>query len=202
MPRYGNGQFRDAVLRKVAYLTQFCEIHLPSGTLYLSPNPMDISWNGHLWVGTRGLGAISQVTESPHQIAGIELTLSGVNPANLAEALDPTIRGSNVILYDVQLTSDYQVVPNPIIFWQGYIDRPAISVDAGTATITVPCEHISMRNKLPRTWRYTHEDQQALYPADGSNAEDRGFEYVTQMVERTVVWPAKAFFEAQARAAG
>ena len=105
-------------------------------------------------------------------------------------------------IYDCMLDESFAVVPNPILMWQGFVDRPSIAIEQGSAVISVPCEHLTMRNRLPRTYRYTHEDQQIINPPTATHPEDRGFEFVTQMVERTVVWPAKAFFEAKVRAAG
>jgi hypothetical protein len=202
MSRFGAGQFRDALLRQTVHLTQFVELRIPGAPQYLNPHAVDFAWNNHVWRGLGGLGGISPVRETPGQISGIELRLSGVIEANVAEVLDPSIRGSEVIVYLVALTAEQKIVPNPIVSWIGFVDRPLISIDSGVATITLACEHISLRNKLPRTYRYTHEDQQILYPSDVNNEEDRGFEYVTQMVERTVVWPQKSFFEKQIRAGG
>jgi hypothetical protein len=199
MSRFGAGQFRDAMLKQTVHLTQFAEIRIPGEPIYLNPHQVDFTWNNKVWLGMRGLGSISVVKETPGMIGGIELTLSGVIEENVAEALDPKIRGADVILYLVALNSEQKIVPNPIVSWMGFVDRPVIAIDNGTATVTLSCEHISLRNKLPRTWRYTHEDQQILFPPDANNPEDRGFEFVTQMVERTVVWPQKAFFEKQAR---
>jgi hypothetical protein len=199
MSRFGAGQFRDAMLKQTVHLTQFAEIRVPGSPIYLNPHEVDFTWNNKVWIGTRGLGAISVVRETPAVIGGIELTLSGVIEANVAEALDPKIRNAEVILYLVALNSEQKIVPNPIVSWIGFVDRPVISIENNSATVTLACEHISLRNKLPRTYRYTHEDQQILFPPDANNAEDRGFEFVTQMVERTVTWPQKAFFEKQAR---
>jgi hypothetical protein len=35
---------------------------------------------------------------------------------------------------------------------------------------------------VPRTWRYTHESQQALFSGD------LGFEYVTAIQDREITW--------------
>lgn len=51
-----------------------------------------------------------------------------------------------------------------------------------TATITLSAESRMVTWDRPRTRRYNNEDQQSRYPGD------RGFEYVAQMVEKSLIW--------------
>ena len=59
---------------------------------------------------------------------------------------------------------------------------PEITDDAETCRITISYESRLIDLNTARSWRYTHESQQALHPGD------LGFEYVAAIQDREVTW--------------
>ncbi|HBN31649.1 MAG TPA: hypothetical protein DD416_10620, partial [Rhodobacteraceae bacterium] len=71
---------------------------------------------------------------------------------------------------------------DPVQAFSGRLDVPEIADDANTCTITISYESRLIDLNTARSWRYTHESQQSLYPGD------RGFEYVTAIQDREITW--------------
>jgi len=72
-------QFRAVALVEVDYA---------SGTLYLHSGAGTITWNGHDYMGAGALGKIEPIEEAAElQSAGVTLSLSGVDAANIAATL-------------------------------------------------------------------------------------------------------------------
>ena len=71
---------------------------------------------------------------------------------------------------------------DPVQAFSGRLDVPEIKDDADTCTITISYESRLIDLTVARTWRYTHESQQVLFPGD------LGFEYVTTIQDREITW--------------
>ena len=74
-----------------------------------------------------------------------------------------------------------QLVAQPIRLFSGRMDTMDTEV-GDTATITVTAESRMVSWDKARVRRYNNEDQQNRYPGD------RGFEFVSQMVEKNLLW--------------
>jgi hypothetical protein len=74
------------------------------------------------------------------------------------------------------------LIADPVQAFSGRLDVPEITEDADTCTITISYESRLIDLTVPRTWRYTHESQQVLYPGD------LAFEYVTAIQDREIPW--------------
>ena len=68
------------------------------------------------------------------------------------------------------------------MFIAGEMGGDPIKDDADTCTITISYESRLIDLTVARTWRYTHESQQVLFPGD------LGFEYVTAIQDREITW--------------
>lgn len=158
------------------------ELDFPSGTVYAHSGVGNVNFNGHTFLGVGQLGKIGTLQESTElQTFGFSLELSGVDLSLLSITLNDDVQGRSAKLWMVFLDNDLQPINDPIGPWSGRMD--AMPVEIGeTATITLHIESRLADWERPRIRRYTDADQQAEYPGD------LGFEFVSQMQEKEIMW--------------
>lgn len=158
------------------------ELQFDAGTVYCCNLDTDVSWNSHTWLGLGKLGGITTAEEGENiQAYGLALTLSGITPAHIAIALGEQYQGRKVKVYFGVFNDSYQLVSSPIVVFRGRMDNMEIT-QGETFTVQVNCEGRLADFERPRVRRYNHEDQIGVYP------DDRGLEFVPQMVEKTLNW--------------
>jgi hypothetical protein len=80
------------------------------------------------------------------------------------------------------------VLYEPLVYFKGKMDL--LSCEHGaTGSITVTIRDNLADWARPRIERYTDQDQQARYPGD------KGFEYVTAIADKEIIWPASSFYD-------
>ncbi|AOZ06763.1 hypothetical protein [Cupriavidus malaysiensis] len=142
----------------------------------------DVDWNGATWMGIGALGSIEPIQEQASlEAIGVQLTLSGVPSEVIAITLAEQYQGKPCQIWFAPLRGDLQLATQPIRLFAGRMDTMNTEV-GDTATITLSAESRMVTWDRPRTRRYNNEDQQSRYPGD------RGFEYVAQMVEKSLIW--------------
>ncbi len=131
--------------------------------------------------GVGSMGSISLVGESSTlQAQGVELTLTGIPPANIALAFE-NARGRVGKVWVGFFDSDYVLVEDPILVFSGLIDNS--SMDVGEeSTVTVFMESRLINWERIKIRRYTNEDQQQRFPGD------KFLEFVNQVVEKEILW--------------
>lgn len=166
----------------VVYL-YFVELAFDSGFVRVTNAGYNQAWNGHSWLAIGNLGSVSTVEEGGSLEAfGITLMLSGVNPDYIASALGENCQGRSCKVWLAFLDVDtYVALADPVLVFNGRMDT--MNIDMGqTATVTIAAESRLIDLDRPRVSRWNHEDQQIKYPGD------RGFEFVTNMVEKELLW--------------
>ncbi len=131
--------------------------------------------------GVGSMGSISLIGESSTlQAQGVELTLSGIPPANIALAFE-NARGRVGKVWVGFFDSDYALVADPIPVFSGLIDNS--SMDIGEeSTVTIFMESRLINWERIKIRRYTNEDQQQRFPGD------KFLEFVNQVVEKEILW--------------
>lgn len=163
-------------------LLALVELDFVSGFVRATNAGYDFQWNGHTWVGLGQLGGISQIQEGRDlEMHGCSLTLSGIPPEFISLALSDEYQGRDATIYTAILDANHQIIADPIITFKGRMDTMKIAMGQ-TATIELSIESMLTDWERPRVRRYNHEDQISEYP------NDKGFEFVTQMVEKELVW--------------
>lgn len=159
LAQYAGGHFHEAI---------FAELQFVSGTLYLHDGDGTYTWGGHEWLGLGELGGISEIDESSDLgVRGFTLTLSGVQPALLATAMDRTdYKGRPVVLYVGVLDEDAQLVATPKVLARGTMDVASIERNAKSGTIHLRCERESIRLLRKITARFSDQDHQLRFPGD------------------------------------
>lgn len=89
---------------------------------------------------------------------------------------------TDVAFVDGGTTWTYESTLTVIPLWVGRMDVMMIDEGPETSAITVTAESELADLKRPRVRRYTHEDQQQLYPGD------MGFEFVSGVMDLEIGW--------------
>ena len=173
---------QNALAAENLALCMFCRLDFDSGTVYVSSLAYSKDWDGHTWLGLGNLGNVEAITEGENiEAYRVALTLSGINSALRSAVLSENYQGDDVVIWFAALDSSHAVVADPVVVFSGRMDVPDIEIGS-SATIKLYCEGRLADLDRSRVRRYTHEDQIAVYP------DDRGLEYVPQMVEKQLYW--------------
>jgi hypothetical protein len=152
-----------------------------SGTVRVTNLAFNIEWGGNTYIGIGAVGSIDVIAESDAGSAqGMQFTLTGVPTDRIAIALTEQYQGRRVRVW-FGIVDGTGIVADPVLVFAGRMDTMPISMDA-TASIVVNAESRLTDFERARVRRYNHEDQIARYPGD------RGFEFVPQMVEKSLYW--------------
>lgn len=167
----------------------FVEFQFASGTQRYCTASYTMSWLGQEWVGLGSLADVEEIRETDQLVAtGVRFTLSGIPSAIVAMALGEDIQGRRCRAWYAFLDENYQVIDMPPLEFEGRVDVPAIIDGGSSGQIVITVESRLADFARPNVRRYNDADQQAQHPGD------RFFEFMPQMVEMEIVWPARSFF--------
>ena len=139
------------------------------------------------WLGTGDLGQVSKIQEgqevSPY---GIQLTLSGLDPDLVGEAIKESYYQRPVTLYVGALNDSDQLVATPNVMWTGFMDLMTASVGAsGGDTLVLNCESELAMFERSRNFLFTNAAQQTL------SSGDTFFNQLQDMEDLTLSWGKK-----------
>ena len=173
----------DAALQSqnVPYLV-LVEMNFTDGTVRLTNAGYDFQWNGYTWTGAGELGSISAIEEGLDlQMYGCNLTLSGIDQASVALCLGSGYAGRDATIWLAPLDPNYNLLNDPVIIFKGKMDTMPIKL-GNQAAIQLTIESRLIDWERPRFRRFNDADQKSDFP------NDRGFEFVAQMVEKEILW--------------
>ena len=175
-----------AILNRSVPVALLVEMQL-TVPLYLNTTSLNLTINGSIYYGTKGLGAIDSIQESPAEVRGLKFSLSGVPSSNIALALTEPVQGElvtiKVAIFD---PVTYQIL-DVRTRWSGRLDVFAIDDGGKTATLSVTAEHAGIDLTRPSQSLMTDIEQQRL------NSGDLSLQYMNDQVERVIVWPAASW---------
>jgi hypothetical protein len=158
--------------------------------IFLNTSNWDIVFGGNTYKGAYGLGSIGAIDDSPGEIKGLQLTLSGTAASAVSLALDGADQwqGTPVVIRTAILDANYAVTEAPVE-WTGRGDVLSLSEDGETCSITATAESTAVDLLHGSAMTYSDGDQQSLY------AGDLAFAYVVDQADKPVIWPAKEYFQ-------
>lgn len=157
------------------------QLEWPSGTVLAWNGYSVLNWDGRDWQPLGNLGGIKDITETADGTAnGVQLSLSGIPSAAIAQALDNAAQGRLARIYFGVISAGGFAI-DPYLVFDGLIDYTNIVMDGDTSTITVFLEKELIDNRSDAR-RCTHEDQQIDYPGD------LGFEFVAPLSNKNFTW--------------
>ena len=182
MPRAMSSDMLAAVKASELQPALFVEAYFVTGPIHVWSGYGTIQWNGHAWAGIGTLGGVSTIEDGASvEAKGITLTMSGIDPALIADVLGEFQLGAPVTVW-LGLFSAGALITSPIVSWAGRMDQPSIEVGGNTAIISINCENRLLDMNISVYRRYTNDDQQLDHPGD------RGLEFVSGIQEVTIYW--------------
>lgn len=135
-----------------------------------------------VWIGVGTLGSISEIEEGVDlQMYGLTLSLSGLESSVVAKCLGTGYAGRPATVWLGLLDVDYQIIADPIVVFKGVMDTMPLKLGKD-AVIQLTIESKLVNWERPYGRRYNDEDQKFEFSGD------RGFEFVSQMVEKEILW--------------
>lgn len=130
------------------------------GTLYIAGYIKDVTYDGNVYLSSRGLASIDPIVETNDEVTGLKFTLAGMPEAVLTEALLVKYQGRLCTVMLAFLDGEtLHVDPEA---WQGRLDVPEITRTQGSRTITVTAEHRLIDWKRPRKLLFNDADQRRI----------------------------------------
>lgn len=143
--------------------------------------------DGNMWAGAGKIGQIGDIENGRGgQATSTTFSLSGVDPQNLAAALDASAqaKGREVRVYCQHYDDQWVPLDNPYMTFGGVMDTLSIKApDMSKRTVSLSAEGMfTARGFAP--FAYASDlDQKRLHPGD------RLLERMAQMADKTILWP-------------
>ena len=161
---------RSASQERVIYSSYFIYSETPTGSFRGWSGLTSIPWDGETWLPMGDLVSISSTSESIDSRANdITVTFTGLkddffHPANLGD-----YKNSPVTIWHNLLNPDTLQVEHSRIYFKGFISSDSTSETPNSATLkmTLGSKMSDLLRKRP--WKYSHQDQQTLYPGQNDN---------------------------------
>jgi hypothetical protein len=192
MPRALDAALATAMTGKVFPAIILVDLTTNAETLHVWSGIGTFSWNGNSYIGVGNLGQISPAQEGVEvQASGSVLNLSGVNPADVADALSNIQLGAPATIWLGAVNeATLQLLGQPVILFRGLVDAPTVRVGAeqasdgspATATISIPIESRLATLGSGQQRRYSRADQNLTHP------DDTAFAYTSLLSMMALRW--------------
>lgn len=118
------------------------------------------------------------------QAQNITLTLNGIPPTLVTEAVNQVRITGTVAIWLAFFSSSGSVIADPVQIFSGSMDVPSLSDSGDTSSISITCENSLLSLNLAPNRRFDDPDQQLYHPGD------LGFSFVDQLPNINLFWPA------------
>jgi len=195
MPRDLTTAMQTALCAPVLRCALLAALQFADDTQYLWSGLGPMVWNGNTYQGVGTLGSISPISEdSTVEAKGVAFELSGI-PANMvSEVLQETRILYKAQAYFALWDANGNLIPTPVLSYQGKMDQPTISDDGKTCAISIACENVLVDLNRACYRRYTNDDQQLDLAATltrlglPANTVDTGLRWVAGLQEQITFW--------------
>ncbi|MBI1207256.1 MAG: hypothetical protein GC191_08200 [Azospirillum sp.] len=178
-----SGDPKAETFKDVVRPALLAELQFASGTTRAWTGVGTLTWNGEDWLGVGTFGRVSTVTETLDlKAVGARFELSGIPGDLVASMVGEPLQGKKALLYLAFFDEDWQLIPDPVLLFRGFMDSCELQDGGQTATIALNAENRLADLARARVRRYTDADQQAEYPGD------LGFAYVASMQDLQILW--------------
>jgi hypothetical protein len=159
------------------------DLEFTSGSIYLWSGHGDLSWNSNTYVGAGDILQLSAFEETTDLGAvGATVTLTGINSSLVTKARDENYQGRPIIIRLGAFDSSASIIADPVVVFTGFMDVMTIDEGAEFSTIQVSAENRLIQIERRNERRYTDSDHKIDFP------NDKGFEFVTSIQEKEIVW--------------
>jgi len=180
-----SAEMRAAVTADVVRPVLFIYASFPDVEFRIWSGLGALEWEGETWLGPGSLLAIEDITESTDSAQkGFSAKLSGV-PSEIFNATSlGNYQNRPAKIWLGALNAAMELVMEPYLFFSGVLDSDSVVDDGSLVSITIFAESRLSDHLHSKVFRYSHEDQQTLYPSDG----DKGLEFVAALQDAQLNW--------------
>ena len=137
--------------------------------VHLTDAPADITFDSDTYLSTRGMLGVSDITEENEiKIESVDITLSGVDTANVKLFLDFDYIDRRVLIRRTVIDDKYAIIGSPILVFDGRLDQPRVQEDfkSGTAILSVTATSHWMDFEAAEGRHTNDTEQQLLFTGD------------------------------------
>jgi len=190
MARDITSAFNTAITNQVVKPIVALELDFSDGILRLWNGygnlTMTVDGSSQTFTGQGDMLGVSEVEESSTlSMSGVTLTLAGIKSSLISTALGANYTNRNGAIYLGLFDTSSNVIADVYTLFKGKMDVLNIQEGPETAVITLKLESRLITFERPANRMYTLEDQQVDFP------NDLGFEFITDLQERSIVWGKK-----------
>lgn len=175
---------QSAIAGGTVTLALLFQASFTGGTVYAWTGIGNLSWNGQTWQGLGTLISFDQVDETDDVKAqSVILVVKGVSPGDISTALGQLANGQAGLIYLACFDAGGNLLASPRVIFRGRLDIGEIDDSNPDAPqINLTYEHELVDLERPREWRFTHQQQQQLYPGDN------GLQYIAGLQDTEITW--------------
>ncbi|HUU46285.1 MAG TPA: LamG-like jellyroll fold domain-containing protein [Acidobacteriota bacterium] len=146
--------------------------------------PFNITFDGKEFEGIGSFGRLSMIEDRSSLVpTGVEMELNGLDPAIISLALQANYMDQPCRIWVVLFDRLGALVVDPKQVFEGRMDQMDIAVGAvGAVRLTAESHLLDWERSSGLVWNYVQ--QRDLYP------DDYGFEFMAEIVEKEIWWPA------------
>lgn len=175
----GKGHVRPFLLAEIDFSDSgIVRLNQTDRTISFSPDGGSPEYE---FTGVGNLGQVTTISESSSlQALGVEMTLTGIDPAFISAAFEES-HGRPGRIWLGFFDDSYRLIADPILIFKGLIDKKTIRLgEVGTVSLSLESRLIQWRR--PKIRRWNHGDQISRYPGD------LGFEFVASLALKELHW--------------
>lgn len=160
----------------------FVQIDFNGATMFVNSADRNITTLGSTWLGVSSIGSLGELTvKTGTQATSLKLTLTNIPGGVGSDVINENLRNTPVTIYIGFLDEHSQLIEDPALWFNGYVDSTAVSAGAIiTASLSVTSRLINWAKSV--NTRYTHEDQQSRFP------KDEGFKFIAEIPKLRLMW--------------
>lgn len=184
MDRGSSTAFQNEVVKEANRPIHLVEISFENETLYMNDSFKDITFDGNNYIGTSQLLSFTDIEESIEiMVSKVTIALSGVDKVWIGKVLTQQYIDRPVKIYTGFLDASYALITNPVLIFEGRIDKPQITEEweGGKSTVSISATN-SWVDFTRNTGRHTNNEEQQVYFAG-----DLGFEFASEIV-KDITW--------------
>lgn len=184
MPRNLTTAMKTALQASIQYPALFVQATFVSETIYMWTGSGSVTWNSQTWTGLGSVLGVSTPEDSATvEAKGITLSVSGIDPTLLPEAMTDFGLGLPVFVYLGLYTGlGGTLIDGPVIAWAGRMDKPTFNFSGTEAMLEINCENRLLDMNIGVDRRYTNQDCQMEFPGD------LGFQFVDGLQQKNLFW--------------
>jgi hypothetical protein len=154
-----------------------------STTEYVWTGVGNLVYGGNTYRGVGSMGKIGSISESTELRAdGAAVTLSGIDPALLAESLTDIQIGAPASIYFALFDNALNIIGTPYPLFVGTVDQPVVQIGIDKLQISLKLENKLANLQRANMRRYTSADQGLYFPADTA------FNFVELLNDQALKW--------------